>query len=174
MIRLVTDRTQHHVDRLKKLQEIGWDNLSESQKTEYRGYAAKGAYNYTDMNRVESAVAEIAPMLGLTLTTRVDWDYWTNWRYDYYYESDGVGFTEWGVFPWRDELWRYLNNIKEIRDACPSDLGFPPLPDSMDCLTYGSANNIEKVLEIAYHYVSSRSGVLGKAELGKLVLGKEL
>ena len=157
MIQLVTDRTQHNVDRLKKLQSIGWDNLYESQKEEYRGYAAKGAYNYTDMNRVESAVAEIAPMLGLTLTTRTNWNYWRNWYYDYYYSSAGVGFTGWGVFPWWSELYRYLSNVRKIRDACPSDLEFPPLPDSMDCLTYEGANNIEKVLEIAYNYAIGTS-----------------
>lgn len=175
MIQLVTDRTQHHVDRLKKLQSIGWDNLSESQKTEYRGYAAKGAYNYTDMNRVESAVAEIAPMLGLTLTTRTKWDYWRNWHYGYYYESQGYGITGWNVFPWEDELKRYLNNVKAIRDACPDDLGFPPLPYNMDRLTYESANNIEKVLEIAYKYISGvvlGNAVLGEAVLGKMALGK--
>ena len=176
MIKLVTDRTRHHVDRLKKLQEIGWDNLSENQKEEYRGYAAKGAYNYTDMNRVESAVAEIAPMLGLTLTTRARWNYWRNWYYDYYYDtSSGFGVEGWRTFPWEDELKRYLNNVKAIRDACPDDLEFPPLPYSMDRLTYESANNIEKVLEIAYEYLmGDKSGVLGKGVLGKMVLGKEL
>jgi hypothetical protein len=174
MIKLVTDRTQHHVDRLKKLQEIGWDNFSESQKEEYRGYAAKGAYNYTDMNRVENAVAEIAPLLNLTLTTRTNWNYWRNWYYDYYYAISGHPVDGWGVYPWEAELDRYLNNVKEIRDACPSDLDFPPLPSNMDCLTYESANNIEKVLEIAYKYLCDTSGVLGKGVLGKMVLGKEL
>ena len=164
MLNLVTDRTQHNVDRLKKLQEIGWDNLSESQKTEYRGYAAKGAYNYTDMNRVENAVSVIAPLYGLELTVKTNWNYWTNWT------STVTG----EMFAWEAELNRYLNNVKAIRDACPGDLEFPPLPDSMDCLTYKGANNIEKVLEIAYNYVATRSGVLGEGVLGKMVLGKEL
>lgn len=152
LIEFVTDRTQQHVKRLKKLQSIGWENLSSSQKKEYQGYAAKGAYNYTDLNRVEAAVAEIAPALGLTLSTSTDW---TNWS------------TVHG------SLDRYLNNVKAIRDACPGDLGFPPLPDSMNHLTYEGANNIEKVLEIAYRYSLGDRAVLGHAVLGVMVLGKE-
>lgn len=168
MIQLVTDRTQHHVDRLKKLQSIGWDNFSESQKAEYRGYAAKGAYNYTDMNRVESAVAEIAPMLGLTLTTRVDWNYWSNWSLVRTVTPDY--FVEYNPFPWETELKRYLNNVKAIRDACPDDLEFPPLPYSMDRLTYESANNIEKVLEIAHSYVQACVNAIARS--GEIYCGE--
>lgn len=156
MIEFVTDRTQHHVERLKKLQSIGWENLSDSQKREYQGYAAKGAYNYVDINRVEEAVAEIAPMLGLTLTTSTSW-------------------TNWSII--RGNLDRYLNNVKAIRDACPGELGFPSLPDSMNYLTYEGANNIEKVLEIAYRYALSitygDNAVLGQAVLNAMILGKE-
>lgn len=163
MIELVTDRTQHHVARLKQLRSIGWNNMSESQKTEYRGYAAKGAYNYTDLNRVESAVAEISQMLGLGLVTNV---YWT-------YQSIPSRATPGSAL----DVDRYLNNVVAIRDACAAltDEEFPPLPTSMDKLTYEGANNIEKVLEIAYRCLTGdSSGVLGKGVLGKMVLGKEL
>lgn len=134
MIEFVTDRTQHHVERLKKLQSIGYENLTESQRAEYRGYAAKGAYNYTDINRVSAAVKEIAPLLGVT--------------------PDYVSTSWWNWSSVTGQLDRYLNNVKAIRDACPSDLDFPPLPDSMNHLTYEGANNIEKVLEIAYQYIT--------------------
>lgn len=154
MIEFVTDRTQHHVERLKKLQSIGYENLTDSQRAEYRGYAAKGAYNCTDINRVNAAVKEIAPLLGLTLEVSSNW-------------------TNWGLI--RGTLDQYLNNVKAVRDACPGDLEFPPLPDSMNHLTHEGANNIEKVLEIAYRYITGdTSGVLGKSILGKMVLGKEL
>lgn len=163
MIELVTDRTQHHVARLKQLRSIGWNNMSESQKSEYRGYAARGAYNYTDLNRVESAVAEISKLLGLNLVTYTSWAYST---LPNNYFSDSVF-----------NMNRYLNNVVAIRDACTTltDEEFPPLPTSMDKLTYEGANNIEKVLEIAYRCLTGdSSGVLGKGVLGKMVLGKEL
>lgn len=145
MIELVTDRTQHHVTRLKQLRLIGWNNMSENQKAEYRGYAAKGAYNYTDLNRVESAVAEISQILGLGLVTYVRWDP--------KYNPNRV--TPGNIF----DPDRYLNNVVAIRDACAAltDEEFPPLPTSMDKLTYEGANNIERVLEIAYKYATGTS-----------------
>lgn len=127
---LITDRTQAHVARLKKLQALGWANLSDSQKTEYTGYAAKGAYNYTDLNRVETAVAEIAPYLGLNLVTKTNWTVWD--------------------IPVRTDMDRYLSNIARIRTACPDNNGIPQPPSSMSNLTYEGANNIEKILIAAY------------------------
>ena len=131
----ITDRSYSHVARLKKLRSIGWKNMTDSQKAEYTGYASKGAYNYTDLNRVESAVAELSKILGLTLSTRTTW----NMR---------------GA-PYQADMRRYLNNVKAIRDACPGNIEFPPLPDSMDKLTIEGANNIEKVLELVYQTVNS-------------------
>ena len=88
---LVTDRTQAHVDRLKALMRIGWQNMTDEEKAEYlgggleqlrdannqplfdsnneplysndSGGVQKGAYNYTDLNRVEEAVDYIAASL---------------------------------------------------------------------------------------------------------------
>ena len=143
----ITDRSYAHVSRLKKLQSIGWNNMSESQKTEYQGYATKGAYNYTDLNRVETAVAELATMLGLTLTTKTDW-----------------GMVD---EPSLSDMERYLGNVAAIRDAYPGDAEFPALPDSMDYLTYEGANNIEKVLEIVYRAVlPNDAAALGITRLG--------
>lgn len=126
----VTDRTQHHVTRLKKLRSIGWNNMTDSQKTEYREYAAKGAYNYSDLNRVETAVAGLAEIYGLTLTTKTDWGVWD--------------------IPTQSDMERYLSNVVAIRDAYTGNRVLPELPDSMIGLTYEGANNIEMVLAIAY------------------------
>lgn len=127
---LITDRTQYHVTLLKRLQNKGWNNMTPSEKVAWRGDAAKGAYNYTDLNRVESAVAEISRLFDLGLTTKTDWGLWD--------------------IPLKTDMERYLGNVVAIRDACPGDVTFPTLPDSMSRLTYEGANNIERVLEIAY------------------------
>jgi hypothetical protein len=153
---LITDRSQDHVARLKKLRSIGYNNMTDSQKAEYRDYATRGAYNYTDLNRVETVVKVLASRIGLTLTTKTDWGFWD--------------------IPSQSQMERYLGNVVAIRDVCPGGLGFPPLPDSMNHLTYEDANNIEKVLEIAYQYITynPNDDVLGKGVLGKMVLGREL
>lgn len=85
--------------------------------------ATKGAYNYSDLNRVERAVREISDTRGLGLTTKTDWAMWD--------------------IPRKSDMKRYLDNVKTIAFVIGSDI---ELPDSMDKLTYEMANNIEKVL----------------------------
>ena len=85
--------------------------------------ATKGAYNYSDLNRVERAVEEISDVAGLGLTTRTNWAMWD--------------------IPTASEMARYLNNVKAVREFCGSDI---PLPSTMNNLDYEGANNIEKIL----------------------------
>jgi hypothetical protein len=116
------------------------------------GEAAKGAYNYTDFNRVETAVAELATLFGFSLTTKTDWGVWD--------------------IPVKSDMERYLGNVATIRSYCAnfgSISDFPKLPRNMNALTLESANNIEKVLELAYDFVVSSE--LGKFKLGKSPLG---
>lgn len=89
--------------------------------------ATKGAYNYSDLNRVERAVAEISDIAGLGLATKTDW-------------------TMWDV-PDADQMRRYLTNIVSIKSHFR--LG-TSLPANMSNLNYTSANNIEIVLRDAY------------------------
>lgn len=123
---LTTDRTQDHVDRLNKLRAIGWNNMSESQRREYTDYASLGAYNYMNLNYVESVVWILSAELGLTLTTKMNW-------------------TNWDV-PIQSDMNRYLGNVKTLvsKYAETHDVtDFPPLPESMNHLTWEGANNIE-------------------------------
>lgn len=105
-----------------------------STKHEYVPYAevvptnaTKGAYNSTDLNRVERAVAEISQAMGIGLTTKTDW-------------------TMWDV-PRASDMTRYLGNINAIKQKIGSTI---PLPATMNKLDYTYANNIEKILLEAY------------------------
>ena len=115
-------------------------------------YARRGAYNYTDLNRVEAAVTEIAGLLGLALTTKTDWSLWD--------------------IPTTTEMTRYLSNVVAIRDACPVEVEFPTLPDTMAKMNYESANNIERTLELVYGILTGSSGKLGTGVLGSMILGE--
>lgn len=97
--------------------------------------ATKGAYNYSDLNRVERAVAVISAAVGLNLTT------WTNW-------------SMWDI-PTPSDMARYLSNIEIIRAYFSIDI---QAPASMDYLTYSGANNIELILQTAYNIVVGSSG----------------
>ena len=95
--------------------------------------ATKGAYNYSDLNRVERAVAEISDILGLGLTTKTDWGMWD--------------------IPTASDMERYLNNVAVLRERVVVSASVPALPTSMNNLTYTDANNIELVLNAVYERV---------------------
>ena len=160
MIELITNRTQYHVSLLNRLRKKPWSSMTASEQAAWNGEAALGAYNYTDLNRVETAVRELAAELGLNLTTKTDWTLWD--------------------IPVASEMERYLGNIVAIRDACPGDVVFPTLPVSMNGLTFEGANNIEIVLQMVNEELnkipsgdeSEYSSILGEFVLGKSVLGE--
>ena len=180
---LITDRTQAHVDRLKQLMKIGWQNMTDDEKAEYIGggadqltdmngvplfdsqneplYSAdpgsvqKGAYNYTDLNRVEEAVAYVAAELvqadtdlrAYAAALNVDWDpvFAVPYDPDDYHLTTKTDWVE-DVYVPPAEMTRYIGNIKLIQAAIP-DAPTTWIPDSMDGLTFESANNIEQLLK---------------------------
>lgn len=92
--------------------------------------ATKGAYNYSDLNRVERAVAEISDLAGLGLVTKTDWGMWD--------------------IPTESDMNRYLGNIKAIHLNLTDGVSLPQPPTSMSNLTYRDANNIELILDAVY------------------------
>ena len=92
--------------------------------------ATKGAYNYSDLNRVERAVAEISDRAGLNLVTKTDWGMWD--------------------IPKESDMNRYLGNIGAIRQLISIDEDVPNTPTTMNNFTYNEANNIEVILGIAH------------------------
>lgn len=155
MAEFIYNRTQNHVDRLKLLRSKGYENLTASEIAEYNGYAALGAYNVSDLNRVEFAVAELAARFKLGLTTKTDW-------------TRGWSFTE-------QHSNRYIANVVAIRNAALAvdpALVFPTLPADMHKLTYEGANNIEETLEIASRVAPILNAfVLDESTLDNTVLG---
>lgn len=91
--------------------------------------ATKGAYNYSDLNRVERAVAEISDRAGLNLITKTNWTMWD--------------------IPTEEDMSRYLGNIATIRGLV-NGADIPNAPTSMNNFTYEEANNIELMLSKVY------------------------
>ena len=105
-----------------------------SVKHEYTPYteifptmATKGAYNYSDLNRVERMVKEISERAGLNLTTKINWAMWD--------------------LPTETDMSRYLGNVNAIKTHFGINIA---LPTSMNNFTYEYANNIELILSRAY------------------------
>ena len=122
---LITNRTQADVDRVKELTAKGWNNLTDEERDEWRT-GMKGAYNYTDLTRVESAVEELASRLGLTVTVNKTW-------------STSSPLTA-------NEMSRFLENLHTLRNSGKILANTPAVPASMAGLTYKTANDIEQIL----------------------------
>lgn len=115
---MITDRTQEDVTYAQTHKDSQID--------------LKGAYNNSDLNRVENKVKELDELLkkynyitGIA-TVKLDWS-----KTDFFTPSDRI---------------RYLDNIKRIRQVYVVKSTTPQLPTTMNKLTYSQANNIEQIL----------------------------
>lgn len=127
---LITDRTAADVVRWKELHDKGWEAMTAEEQAEWIG-GMKGSYNYTDMNRVESAVRDLEVRflekgIRLSLTTKTNWTR-TGW-------------------PTKNDMSRYFRNVASIREAVGVDLRIPTAPTTDTLFDYKKANDIEKIL----------------------------
>ena len=151
---LITDRTQADVDYVRSLSAKGIPQMSADELTEFLT-TLKGAYNYSDLNRVETAVAYVAAELVQAPTDlrqyasdrNVAWDDLFDVPYDPDDYDNLTIKTNWAVsdIPTNLQMIRYIENIKLIRDAIPN-ASIAWIPDVMDNLDYSIANNIEQLM----------------------------
>lgn len=155
---LIYDREYSDVARLQYLQSLKWDDMTAEEQAEWES-DLKGGYNASDLNRVETAAQYMANELIITETAarmyantmNVAWDSNFDFPYDPDDYDDIVVKTDWDEMdiPSNSQMTRYLDNIKLLRDAITAP--YPVLPDSMNNLTYNSANAIEQVIYVLYN-----------------------
>lgn len=150
---LITDRTEADVRRVVYLAARDYAAMSEEEKAEWDG-EMKGAYNASDLNRVESAVDYLAGTLrdlvaGLKAYAAerdVGWDVIFAPPFDpeeMYPETKQDWQAEDIQTP--EDMARYLGNVKMLRESLDYDT--PALPEAMDDLTWQGANAIERALK---------------------------
>ncbi|MDY3240757.1 MAG: hypothetical protein SOW80_11640 [Anaerovoracaceae bacterium] len=130
MLQLVTDRTAADVEHARMLSAKGLENMTVAELEEYL-HGMKGAYNASDLIRVESAVEYIAGRFAAA-GMHPEVDVYTMWDRN--------------MYPEPAEMDRYLSNIRIIRGLLPMAPDVPPVPPDMDRLNYEEANDIEKIL----------------------------
>lgn len=155
---LIYDRTQADVDRVYELKGKilagGLSSLTDAEKTEYMA-GMKGAYNYTDLNRVGQAVSYIAQQMK-TLPQRVA-AYsaarggGNNVTAVLPYDPESITVspkTDWAVtdIPMQAAMETYLVNLTELRGQLTLPADAPTVPTSMRNLTFSIANDIEYLL----------------------------
>ena len=134
---LITDRTAADVARWQALRDKGFDAMTAAERAEWLG-SMKGAYGYTDMNRVEGAVAYIAQKLtalGFPFSPTVK----INWSME--------------DIPTRADMLRYFGNVASLRSQLPVYSGISVPPSAGDRMDYTTANELEKVLLEINHMV---------------------
>lgn len=163
---LVTDRKQSDVDRLKFLDEKGWDNMTEDERGEWcygklipmigpdgeqlqdvngellycRDGVQRGSYDASDMNRVGAAMNYVAARL-----IEQGYDPKINPK-TYWKDGECVTPADQAV---------YLGDLAELRKQFALLSTTPEVPPRIlatgiktnDGLTYAWANDIEKILE---------------------------
>ena len=127
---LITDRTQSDVDRWKYLRSKGWSGMTEAERAEWmRGM--RGAYNATDLNRVNEAMEYLAGVFA---------------SYGYAVSLRPVPEWLYTDVPTKQDMEAYLYNLSSLRGVLSLLPTTPEAPVSMELLTYVTSNNIEKIL----------------------------
>ena len=154
---LIFDRTAADVQRVRELRTKilteGLGSLTNDERTEYMS-GMKGAYNYTDFNRVENAKSLIADRMielaGDVESYRdavgVSRNPLTDVPYDPVYIE--VSPKIWNVtdIPTQSSAATFLDELSLIRGLLPLPEGTPQLPETLDNLDYEKANDIERML----------------------------
>lgn len=151
---LVTDRAQEDVDRLNRLLSGGPASWSEDDAEWYFATVCRGAYNASDLNRVNRAMDY--------LHSRIK-DRGYGW-YQLQTVHHNIDGNEWDDDTWtgddiplRADAAKYIDNVKSFHDCMPLvDIEMPPCPENMEQFTHEKANDIERILIAAdsgVHYL---------------------
>lgn len=128
---LITDRTQKDVDRVAEVKQKMKDGTATAADiSEYLSGAMKGAYNASDLNRVDEAVQYLAEKITdlgypVSIPKREVWK-----------ETDWIT---------KSKLDRYLSDISTLGSTIKL-FSWTPKVTSMDKMTFKTANDIEKIL----------------------------
>lgn len=153
-VEMITDRTAFDVERVARLRTKGLHNMTVDEISEFKS-GMKGAYNYTDVNRVETACQFLAQLLydyavelkrlcnenGVFLDNAFVMPYNEDEIKSLHFKTDWKKGDLFGA----EERQRYIHNARII---CSSVIELrATFPITLDKLSYNGANTIEKTLD---------------------------
>ena len=127
---LITDRTYEDVQLWQTLKALGWAGMSPTQRAQWSA-GLKGAYNATDLNRVNEAMKYLAGVFT---------------SYGYTVSLQPMPTWSVGEIPAEAQMGVYLANVAALRAVLDMPSTTPAVPADMALLTYIEANNIEQIL----------------------------
>lgn len=128
---LITDRTQADVDRVYQLAKLGIEGMTTAELAEYVA-GLKGAYNASDLNRVQAAMEYVAERFK-----------------DSGYAAALQPMPVWTIadIPPQEQMETYLSNLALLRGMLAVVPTTPAVPEDMEGFTWQEANDIERILE---------------------------
>ena len=158
---LVTDRTQTDVERADYLNSLWVQHVWTGTPEELAEWEAgpKGAYNASDLNRVQEAMEYLAGVFDL---------------YGYTVALQAVQTWADGNMPTASDMSVYLSNLSELRGVLDVLPTCPDTPESMELLTYIEANNIEEILVNIDLILNAMGSVFLRAGMPWAVAGNEV
>lgn len=139
---LITDRTSQDVDRVRVLAAKALQDMTDEERAEWLS-PMKGAYNYTDLNRVEEAVMYVAERLK-----------------EAGYIPVLPAVRTWSVAdkPIQSDFVRYFGNVATLRDAIAVWESTPETPSDITKFDANKANDLEKILIDVNQLLSNIAG----------------
>jgi hypothetical protein len=158
-IKPIYDRTRGDVSQAAgmtdKINRSGLGSLTAEERVLWDA-GMKGAYNASDLNRVENNTQYVRDLLFL-----------------HGYVAHIVTKTNWVKedYPYKTELERYLGNIKMLIRRYTLFPSSPRPPETMDNLMYTGANAIERILYDITQIIPLMTSY--KLYCGEICLGEE-
>jgi hypothetical protein len=153
-IEMVTDRSISDVEIAKSLIKKGLSNMTDSERQQFLN-GLKGAYNYTDFNRVESAIEYLAQRLLMTpkeilqrlQSSGVAFDSFFDVPYNQKNYEYMQTKTNWQVSDLllEEDRKRYISNILSVISSL--NISMSDVPKKLENINHIGANRIEQSLE---------------------------
>lgn len=155
---LITDRSAADYQLWQTLKALGWSGMNSEQQAQWTA-GLKGAYNASDLNRVQEAMEYLAGVFA-----------------SYGYAVSLLPAPVWaeGDIPTVSDMDTYLTNLAALRGVLAVLPTTPATPESMELLTYVTANNIEQILIDINLILNTMGGAFLRAGMPWAVAGNEV
>lgn len=134
---LITDRKQADVTKLASHLSKPKEMWTDEERSEFLLAKDKGAYNATDLNRVQEAMEYLADRLR---------GYGYNVPEIKRPSVNGRDYWIIGDIPRKEQMDQYLTNLNYVKNVFGLLKSTPDAPSTMDHITHNEANAIEQIL----------------------------